>query len=126
MDIHSPGLCKERYMLESFLHYKICNTFISKYLNNILTVFVSILHDRASYAHRAFLYVLQWRVKISAVQIGLRDQVGESGRRDEEGFFGNCAHAGAYHSQRDSREDVTVVTLARIEGPAVIRDRWER
>lgn len=94
--------------------------------NNILTVFVSIFHDRASYIHRAFLYVLQWRIKISFVQISLRHQVGESRRRNKEGLFGNCAHAGAYNSQCDSRENVTVVTLARIESPAVIRNRWER
>jgi len=62
----------------------------------ILTVVVGIFHDRACYTQRAFLYVGQRRIKISAVQVGLRYQVRESGCGNEESLFGDCAHTGAY------------------------------
>ena len=92
----------------------------------ILTFFISICHDCTCYTHRTCLYIGQWWIKIAAVQIGLRYQVGESCRGNKESLLGNGAHTGAYCGQRDSREYVTIITLTRIVSFIVIRDWCER
>lgn len=92
----------------------------------ILTVIVGISHDRTRYTQRTFLYIGQRWIKVSAVQIGFRYQVGQSCCGNKESLFGNCAHTGAYCGQRDSREYVTIVTLARIISLVVVCHWRER
>lgn len=92
----------------------------------ILTVVVGISHDRTRYTQRTFLYISQRRIKIPAVQVGFRYQVGQSCCGNKESVFGNCAHTGAYRGQRDSREYVTIVTLAGMVSLVVVCHWRER
>lgn len=106
--------------------FRLFYTFAIIFIVSILTFFVGIFHDCTCYTQRTFLYIGQWWIKIAAVQIGLRYQVGESRRGNKESLLGNGAHTSAYCGQRDSREYVTIITLARIVSFIVIRDWWER
>jgi hypothetical protein len=91
----------------------------------MLTFGVGVVHELDGNFEGAALDFLEGGVKRSPLEVGVGHELGEGRRSLEEGLLGYRLHAGADRAKGNAREDVAVVTLARIQCLVAVLDGRE-